>query len=72
MGAVLNVDVVYDAVEWLGPGGAWPQHHWEFLEQLLYLGQESGGGLWALGFNERSSICLGEVYGQRTPTKPAA
>ncbi len=45
----------------LGGGGTGPQHRWEFLEQLLYLGWESSdGGLGAPGFNKKSSTCLGE------------
>ncbi len=57
------VDVMYDAVEWLGRGSAGTQQRWEFLEQSLYLGWESsdgGNGLGTPGANKRSGTCLGE------------
>jgi hypothetical protein len=38
-----------------------PQQSWEFLEQLLYMGQESGGGLWAPGFNDEATLALEKV-----------
>ncbi len=38
------VDVVDDALNRLGSGGTGPQQRREFLEQLLYLGRESGDG----------------------------
>ncbi len=57
------VDVMYDAVERLWRGGAGTQQRREFLEQLLYLGRESGdggGGLRTPGATKRSGTCLGE------------
>jgi hypothetical protein len=36
-GSATCVDVIYDAVERLGRGGAGMQQRREFLEQLLYL-----------------------------------
>ena len=54
---------MYDAVERLGRGGAGTQQRREFLEQLLYLGRESGdggGGLGTPGANKRGGTCLGE------------
>jgi hypothetical protein len=46
-GGTTCVDVMDDSVERYGSGGAGPQQHRKFLEQLLYLGWESsdrGGG----------------------------
>jgi hypothetical protein len=57
------VDVMYDAVERLGRGGAGAQERRKFLEQFLYLGWESGdsgGGLGAPVANKRTDTCLGE------------
>ncbi len=54
---------MYNAVERLGRGGAGTQKRWKFLEQLLYLGRESGdggGSLGAPGANKRTGTCLGE------------
>ncbi len=62
-GGATCVDVMYDAVERLGRGGAMTQERWKFLKQFLYLGWESGdggGGLGALGANKRTGTCLGE------------
>jgi hypothetical protein len=53
---------MYYAVEWLGRDGAGMQQRWEFLEQLLYLGRESGdsgSGLETPGANERNGTYLG-------------
>jgi hypothetical protein len=52
-------------VEGLWRGGTGLQHCWNLLEQLLYLGRESGGGsLGAPWFNKRSSTCLRESAAQ--------
>jgi hypothetical protein len=44
-GGTTCVDVMYDAVEQLGRGGAGTQERRKFLKQFLYLGRESCGGL---------------------------
>ncbi len=62
-GSATLVDGMYDVVERLGRGSAGMHQRREFLEQLLYLGRESGyggGGLRTPGANKRSGTCLGE------------
>jgi hypothetical protein len=54
---------MYYTVEQLGRGVAGTQKRWKFLEQVLYLGRESGdggGGLGTPGANKRGGTCLGE------------
>ncbi len=62
-GGATCVDVVDHSVKWLGRRGAGPQQGREFLEQLLYLGQEcsdGGGGLGAPGVIKKIVTCLSE------------
>jgi hypothetical protein len=50
-----------------GQSSGGPQQRRELLDQLLYLGRESGDSgscLRAPGFNERSCTCLGEGAGR--------
>jgi len=55
--------MVHEAMKRLGSGSAWLQKHWEFLEQLLFLGwkeSDGGGCLGTSWFNEGKCTCLGK------------
>ncbi len=60
-GGTTCVDVMYDAVERLGRGGAGPQQGRKFLEQFLYLGRESGDGGGGLGGPKELVLALVKV-----------